>query len=62
MDQALRPCWDEFKQATTAKIGQWKGRKTAKNDTKMGLNCNIDREKHKYNSKIPTAFKQNDWC
>ena len=21
----------------------------------MGLNCNIDREKHKYNSKIPTA-------
>ena len=25
-----------------------------KNNTKMGLNCDIDREKHKYSSKIPT--------
>ena len=23
-------------------------------DTKMSWNCNSDREKHKYNSKIPT--------
>ena len=27
----------------------------AKNDTKMGRNCDSNKEKYKYNSKIPTA-------
>ena len=27
-----------------------------KNDAKMGLNCDIDRENHKYSSKIPTDY------
>ena len=53
----MRPCHGNILKTDMGTQQQCKTVEMVANDTKMGCNCDSNKEKHKYNSKILTATR-----